>query len=139
MSKQLTNQLFVLIKSLSKAEKRHFTLYAKRVSAAKELKFLALFKVLDFQKTYDEEKLLKKIPHINKSQLSNLKAHLYDQLLVSLRLLNRKEEDLHIRELVDFAKVLYQKGLFLQSLAQLSKARLLAEASNKLTLLLEIL
>ncbi len=139
MSKQLTNQLFILIKSLSKSEKRHFTLYANRASGDKEMKFLALFKALDSQESYNEDRLLKKLPHITKPQLSNLKAHLYDQLLVSLRLLNRKEEDIHIREIVDFAKVLYRKGLFLQSLAQLAKVRLIARSLDKLALLLEIL
>ncbi len=139
MSKQLTNQLFILIKSLSKSEKRHFTLFAKRSSADKEMKFLALFRALDRQETYDEVKLLNKLPHITKTQLSNLKAHLYEQLLVSLRLLNRKEPDIHIREIVDFAKVLYRKGLFLQSLSQLAKVRVMAQHSGKLPLLLEIL
>ena len=139
MSNQLTNQLFTLIKSLTKSEKRHFTLYAKRTSSDKKMKFLDLFKVLDLQDSYDEDKLLKRIPNITKNQLSNLKAHLYDQLLVSLRLLNRKEIDIQIREIIDFSKILYNKGLFLESLSQLAKVRGMAESSCRLALLLEIL
>ena len=139
MSKQLTYQLFSLIKSLTKAEKRHFNLYAKRNSADKEMKFMLLFQELDSQKEYDEKRLLKKLPQITKIQLSNLKSHLYDQLLVSLRLLSRKDEDIHIHEIIDFAKVLYKKGLYMQSLAQLSKARNLAVSLKRDGVLLEIL
>ena len=139
MSNTLTYQLFILIKSLTKSEKRHFTLYVTRISSDKELKFLALFKVLDLQDEYDEDRLLKKLPSITKIQLSNLKAHLYDQLLVSLRLLNRKEDDIQIREIIDFATVLYKRGLFLQSLAQLAKVKNMANQLDKQTLLLEVL
>jgi len=138
MPKQLTHQLFTLIKSLTKAEKRHFSIYTKRNSVDKEMKFLALFQELEGQNEYDENKLLKKLPQINKSQLSNLKAHLYDQILVSLRLLNRKDDDIKIHEIIDFSKVLYKKGLYRQSLDQLTKAKEKAQKLEREIVLLEI-
>jgi hypothetical protein len=139
MPKQLTYQLFSLIKSLSKAEKRHFSIYAKRNSVDKEMKFLALFQELDAQNEYDENRLLKKLPQITKTQLSNLKAHLYDQILVSLRLLSRKDDDIKLHETIDFAKVLYKKGLYHQSLNQLAKAKENAQALKQEIILLEII
>ncbi len=139
MPKQLTHQLFSLIKSLTKAEKRHFSIYSKRNSVDKEMKFLALFQELDMQGEYDENRLLKKIPQITKHQLSNLKAHLYDQLLVSLRLLNRKEGSIKLHEIIDFAMVLYKKGLYHQSLSQLTKAKEKAQTLKQEIILLEII
>ena len=139
MPKQLTYQLFSLIKSLSKAEKRHFSIYAKRNSVDKEMKFFALFQELDAQKEYDENRLLKKLPQITKTQLSNLKAHLYDQILVSLRLLSRKDDDIKLHETIDFAKVLYKKGLYHQSLNQLAKAKENAQTLKQEIVLLEII
>lgn len=139
MSKPLTSQLFQLIKSLTKAEKRHFKLYATRNSNEKELKFLGLFSAMEIQEKYNEPALLEKLDGVNKRQLSNLKGHLYNQILVSLRLLRRKQGDIEIREQIDFASVLYEKGLYLQSLDQLSRARGLATKRHRQTLLLEII
>lgn len=138
MPKQLTHQLFTLIKSLSKAEKRNFSIYAKRNSVDKEMKFLLLFQALDGQHSYDEKKLLKKLTQITKTQLSNLKSHLYDQILVSLRLLNRKDNDIKLHETLGFARLLFKKGLYHQSLSQLAKAKENAKNLHQEIILLEI-
>jgi len=77
--------LFVLVKSLSKSEKRQFKLYVGRLGVNADAKFLALFNLLDKIKQYDEKVILES-GIVKKAQLSNLKAHLYKQILVSLRL-----------------------------------------------------
>lgn len=88
---------------------------------------------------YDEEYLLKRIKGIKKSQLSNLKAHLYKQLLTSLRLLNRnKDEEIFLRENLDYARILYNKGLYRQSLDILEKAKKRALEIQVHTIALEI-
>ena len=79
------DSLFILIKSLSKSEKRQFKLYVGRLVGNSEAKFLQLFEFLDKEKTYNEAAILKS-GIVTKTQLSNLKAHLYRQLLISLRL-----------------------------------------------------
>ena len=43
------------------------------------------FDAIDKLKEYDEKILLKRLPDVQKAQLSNLKAHLYKQILASLR------------------------------------------------------
>lgn len=124
MPKQKTDDLIQLINSLTRAEKRHFRLFVRRNQASDDILFLQLFDVLDKSKDYDEDFILKKLPAIKKRQLSNLKAHLYKQLLVSLRLLNRNHiEDIQIREMIDYARVLYHKGLYRQSLDMLDKVK----------------
>lgn len=123
---------------MSKAEKRHFKLYARRNLSEKDTKFVLLFDVLDKMQEYDEEKLRRKLPQVQGKTLSNLKAHLYEQLLVSLRLLHHKTPSIRIREIISFADLLYTKGLFRQSLALLGKARQLATEHEDEIHLLEI-
>ena len=123
---QQNDALFVLIKSLSKSEKRQFNLYVGRLDGNTDAKFFSLFKFLDKQKSYDEKVILK-TNIVSKQQLSNLKAHLYKQILISLRLNPvHKNIRIQIREQLDFATVLYQKGLYKQSLKLLDKAKNLA-------------
>ena len=126
MSKSSSNHLFTLIQSLSKAEKRHFKLYAKRNFGTADIKFLTLFDLLDRQKKYDSEQIKKKFAGTSDSALSNLRNHLYEQLLIALRLLHHNDESVRIDELISFAKVLYKKGLYMQSLEQLKRAKLMA-------------
>jgi hypothetical protein len=132
MSNRLPDILFQLIHSLEKAEKRHFKLYIKRSSSRDNLKIVQLFDAMDKLKEYDEKLLLKKLPGIEKPQLSNLKTHLYKQLLASLRLLKSAESiDLQLNEQFDYAHILYKKGLFLQSLRILERAKELASSNQK--------
>ena len=135
-----TDALFILVKSLEKGEKRNFKLYAARNSASADLKIVQLFDALDKMKDYDEEELLRKNESIQKQQLSNLKAHLYDQILSSLRIVKQSENiDLQIHEQLDHAKILYNKGLYLQSLRLLDKIKTLTKQNNQVTFLLQVL
>ena len=140
MHKQQTDHLVQLILSLTKAEKRHFRLFATRNQASDDILFLQLFDMIEKQRGYDEALILKKIPQIKKRQLSNLKAHLYKQLLMSLRLLSKNNyRDVEIREKIDYAKVLYVKGLYRQSLEMLDKTKNLALRFKQYILALEII
>ena len=85
MTKEQKDNLFVLVKSLSKSEKRQFKLYVGRLGVNEDSKFLMLFNILEKLKVYDEVAILKN-GIVKKQQLSNLKAHLYKQILISLRL-----------------------------------------------------
>lgn len=123
MSELQKDFLFVLIKSLSTSEKRQFKLYVNRLGINVDAKFLLLFSELDKMKEYNEEIIIdKKIS--SKQQLSNLKAHLYKQILVSLRLNpSLQNSRIQLREQLDFATILYQKGLYKQALKILDKAK----------------
>ncbi|MGB5666803.1 MAG: hypothetical protein WBM53_08140 [Maribacter sp.] len=130
--------LFVLVKSLSKSEKRQFKLYVGRLGVNTDAKFLALFNLLDKIKGYDE-KIILASGIVTKSQLSNLKAHLYKQILVSLRL-NPVNQNIRVqlREQLDFATILYQKGLYKQSLKILDKAKYTAIDNEEKNIAYEI-
>src|SRR6476660_6281744 len=128
MPNRFTDTLFQLIHSLEKSEKRHFKLYIKRSSAKEDLKIVQLFDAVDRLQDYDEKTLLKKLPGTEKRQLYNLKTHLYKEILASLRLLKSAESiDLQLNEQFDYAHILYKKGLFLQSLRLLDKAKEIAK------------
>lgn len=140
MSNRSTDILFQLIRSLEKAEKRHFKLYITRNSSNENLKIVQLFDALDKLKEYDEKTLFKKVKDIQKPQLSNLKAHLYKQILASLRLLKSADSlDLQLNEQFDYAHILYKKGLFLQSLKILEKTKALAKSNQKYSFLPQII
>lgn len=132
--------LFQLIKSLEKAEKRHFKLYIKRSSSREDLKIIQLFDAIDKGKDYEEKIILKKLNGIEKPQLANLKAHLYKELLASLRLLKSTDSiDLQLHEQLDYARILYNKGLYLQSLKILEKAKDLAKSYHQESFLIQVI
>ncbi len=138
MTNSQKDNLFVLIKSLSKSEKRQFKLYAGRLGGNTNSKFIALFNILDKLKEYNEEVILSsKI--VKKTQLSNLKAHLYKQILISLRL-NPSHQNIRIqiREQLDFATILYHKGLYKQSLKILDKSKNIAIENEEKNIAYEI-
>lgn len=140
MANRVSDTLFQLIHSFEKSEKRHFKLYIKRSSAKEDLKIIQLFDALDKMEAYDEKILLKKLPAITKTQLSNLKNHLYKQLLASLRLLKTHESvDLQLSEHLDNARLLYNKGLKIQALRILEKAKEQARANQKFNTLVQVL
>lgn len=140
MSKHFSDPLFQLIHSLEKAEKRNFKLYIKRSSAKEDLKVIRLFDALDKIYEYDEAVLLKKLEGIEKPQLSNLKTHLYKQVLASLRLLKSSENlDLQLHEQLDYSRILYNKGLYLQSLKILDRVKELAIAYHQDSVLMQVI
>lgn len=139
MTKEQKDNLFVLIKSLSKSEKRQFKLYVGRLGVNEDSKFLSLFNILEKLSSYDEAVILKS-GIVKKQQLSNLKAHLYKQILISLRL-NPSHQNvrIQIREQLDFATILYHKGLYKQSLKILDKAKTLAITHEEKIIAYEII
>lgn len=138
MMKEQKDNLFILVKSLSKSEKRQFKLYVGRLGVNEDSKFLMLFNILDKLSVYDESVILKK-GIVKKQQLSNLKAHLYKQILISLRLNpSHKNIRIQIREQLDFATILYHKGLYKQSLKILDKAKTLAITNEEKNIAYEI-
>ncbi len=138
MSKIFSEGIVDLIGALTKAEKRSFRLYAKRNSSQTDLKFLLLFDYILKMGNLDEKYFLEKHPTIKSQQLANLKAHLYKQILRSLRSLTVPDfMEIEIREKIDFALILHNKGFTELALKQLEKANELAQKSGHNVLLLE--
>ena len=101
---------------------------------------MRLFDAMDKLSDYDDKLLLKKLSGVTKPQLANLKTHLYKQILSSLRLLKSNDSiDLQLTELFDNAHILYKKGLFLQSLRLIDRAKELASTHRKNNILPQLL
>lgn len=133
-------QLYALVQSLTKAEKRNFKLYVNRNQSSGDIKFVQLFDAIDRSDSFEDAVVLKKMPGVSRSQLANLKRHLYKQIMISLRLIHiQKNKDIEIREQIDFARILYGKGLFLQSLRLLDRIKQVAIDHHQDLLHLEIL
>src|SRR4051812_6715591 len=140
MPSRSADTLFQLIHSLQKAEKRAFKLYARRNSSNEDLKVIQLFDAIDKLSEYDDAVLLKKLQFTKKEQLANRKMHLYKQILASLRLLESNEHiDIQLHEQLDSARILYNKGLYLQSLKILEKTKESARTTNQDSYLLQAL
>ena len=71
------------------------------------------------------------MPAIRKIQLANLKANLYRQLLSSLRMYHAGHNlDIQLHEQLDFARVLYNRGLYQHSLRMLEKVKATARQAE---------
>ncbi len=140
MPNRSTDALFQLIHSLQKSEKRNFKLYVQRNTSNNDLKVVQLFDAIDKMKEYDDKELLNKTTSIKREQLSNMKAHLYRQILASLRLLESNENmEIQLHEQLDHAWILYNKGLYLQSLKILDKIKETARPNDQISTLTEVI
>jgi len=138
MIKNQKDNLFLLVKSLTKSEKRQFKLYVGRIHGNSDAIFIKLFNILDKSSSYNEKEILES-GIITKQQLANVKAHLYKQILISLKL-NPFHQTVRtqIKEQTDFATILYRKGLYKQSLKILDKAKNMAITHEEKNLVYEI-
>lgn len=138
MSKLIKNSLSDLIYSLSKSEKRQFKLYTGRLPSNENVKYLELYSVIEKYQRISDSEIIKKTS-ISKKQLPNVRLNLYDHLLKSLRLSPHLQTiPIKIREQLDFATILYNKGLYKQSLKILDKAKNLCLELDEKTMAYEI-
>lgn len=129
-----------MVKNLDKSEKRHFKLYAKRINSSKDGLFVKLFEILDKANKLNDSKFQKLLDVKSQNQYANIKRHLYAQIVKSLRLLYiSKEDGIMIREQLDYATILYGKGLYQQCLTLLERSKIQALKANETIMLLQII
>jgi len=105
-----------------------------------DAKFIKLFNIIDKYDNYDEARILETEKSIKPAQISNLKAHLYRQILQSLANYNPDDDiEIKIREQLIYANLLYNKSLIDQCWKVLEKTRQMAENYDKVLLLFEVL
>jgi hypothetical protein len=140
MPKEGSDDIFLLINSLSTAEKRFFKHFAAMGNAKKEITYVRLFDAIENQKSFDEKKLLKKVKNIPSSQLPNQKKYLYNLILESLRWFHsQKNIDAELRGLIGEIEILYDKRLMTQCARLVKKAKKMALQSERHRLLSEVL
>lgn len=138
MAKPRSTDLQVLLASLSKGEKRYVTLELQKLGD--NLKIQSLFEAYTRHQFTDESKILQRYPDIKTEQFSNLKAHLYRKTLQFLRDFHLSQsKDIQLRECIDHAQLLLNRGLYQQCTKALAKAKRLASQNDNLELNLEIL
>ncbi len=135
------DNLFRLIKSLSKSEKRFFKIYSSRHVIGEQNNYVELFDAIDNQMTYNEEALLKKFAGKKFSnRLPVAKSYLYELILRSMNVYHTQNSiDAQLREMLGTIAFLYQKGIYDQALKMVSKAKKLSiefEKNNTTLLIL---
>ncbi len=119
-----STELYDLIHSLSKSEKRYFKLFASKHIIGDQNIYVELFDAIQEQKEYDESS----IKDIFKGEsfikhLPSKKNYLYHIILDSLRVFHSQQSvEAKLRRLIHFAEILYTKRLYQQCHKTLSKA-----------------
>ena len=130
-----------LISSMSKSEKRHFTLYASRHVVGEENLYLTLFCEIERLKEPDKINLARNLSKrgYNDKHLSQRKYYLYRLILKSLNAFHSASYiDAELSELLSQVQILYRKGLSDQYEKLISKAKKIAYENEKYLKLLEI-
>ena len=135
-----SDSLFRLIKSMSKSEKRNFKIFASRHVIGEKNNYVALFDAIDKQLDYDEKLILQKFKG-NKlaKNISSVKVQLNNLILRSLRQFNsghKKKYD--VRQLLDYADIFYEKGMYVEARKMLQKAQKIAKEYDQYVHLDEI-
>lgn len=138
--KKRSDDIFQLIKSLTRNEKRHFRLGRKQEG---EAIYMRLFDVIDDMDDdgYDEDIIHEKFAGAQfLNQLHSTKNHLYHLILKSLR--NFHEEkfvESQLFNLLSEAAILQERGLYKLSEKQLKKALKIATEYDRQLVILEVL
>ncbi len=126
-------ELFVLIKSLTKSEKRYFKLYSAHNNSSTN--YTKLFDAIDEQDVYNEQAIKKKYrdePFIK--QLHVTKNYLRNMILASLRNYHADiSKDAILKDMLRNVEVLYNKELYILCQNELKKAEAIADKYELVT------
>ena len=124
--------LHQLIHSLTKSEKRYFSLFAKRHVIAGENKYIKLFNEIEKQRTYNEIKVKALLNEKTYANLSVEKGYLKELILKSLKHFHEKNfiDSILYDRLIQI-EILYEKGLFEMGYELINKSIKLAEQYEK--------
>jgi len=139
--KTVSNELFRLIKSLTRSEKGFFKKFAARNTPGEKNNYIILFDAIDNLDIYDENLLLKKLSNASfANQLPVYKTYLFNLVLKSLQNYSTYEtQDAKITELIQNAGTLGKKALHKEALKLLKKAKQIAVKHENTKAQMEIL
>jgi|GEM_PF-1297854 len=139
MGRKTSEDLFQLIHSLKRTEKRYFKLFSQRHTIGEQNKYLALFDAIARQKSYDEKALLRG-HDLHPRLLPDQKNELYWLILRSLSVYaSGRTLESRLRFQLGCIDILQSKGLFAQCGKILSQVQKTAKHLEKRTLYLECL
>lgn len=124
-------ELFKLVKSLTKSEKRFFKMSSSLQSGDKN--YLKIFDLIDKQEEYDEEEIKKTFKNeVFIKHLPSEKNHLYKLILKSLRSFYSEQSISSIlKQELKNVEILYNKALYKECEKFVARAKLLAEEYEK--------
>jgi hypothetical protein len=120
MKRAPSEDLFRLIKSLNKGEKRNFKMLAGLIASEKDKKYIGLFEVIDKQEVYNEVKVTRLLKDLYGGQLAVGKHYLHRLILKSL-VHYRTNPAAELGNMLEQAKVLMEKELYDQAKKLLRK------------------
>jgi len=124
MSKVNSEDLFTLIRSLSKNEKRYFKVFASRHVLAGKNKYVSLFDAIVTQEEYNENEILREEKRFGKKQLADLKNYLYRLILKSLAAFHSDNSiSSQLKNIFRQIEILFEKGLYSQCEKLVQRAR----------------
>lgn len=134
-----SHDLFLLINSMSKTEKRYFKKFSE-LHGKEDNQYLLLFDAIAKQKSFDEEGLKKQFKgQAFLRQFPVAKNYLYSKILDSLEFFHR-DSSIHssVRRDIYRAELLQKKGMYDQSMKMLQRARKDANGLDLFHAMLEI-
>jgi len=134
-----TSELFELIKSMDKNEKRYFRLQSLLQKGNKN--YLKLFNAIDKQKIYNEGKIKERYKDEKfVRQYAFTKNYLYNLIIKSLINYRREKSiDSRIHSAISECKILFSKALYSQYFHKISKAKQLCLKYERFGYFLQIL
>ena len=134
----MSKELFELIKSLSKQEKRHFKLFAQRHRIGSEIISIKLFDAIASQKEYNDQTL--KIKFLKTGFSVHFAVTKHNLFYLILKSLNAYNTDVNreLDELIHSINILYNKQLFHTCKKLLLKAKKIAVNLEKWERLIEL-
>ncbi len=136
-----SEDLFLLIKSLSKTEKGYFQKYAQLHSSGKENNYIKLFYAIEKQASYEESKIVaqfKKEAFVK--QLTVTKNYLYKLILKSLRsYYSEISTDSELKILLHESEILIAKQLYNQAAKHLDRIKEKAKQFELYNCILDVL
>lgn len=130
--------LFDLVKSLSRSEKRYFRMNTAIQQGDKQ--YLSLFDALQKQEKYDEAAIIKMLGgNVSANRFNFQKNYLYKAILNTLQQLHSKSDYGTLKGFLQKIRILYDKGLYSQSVKMLKRAKKMAEDFEDYLTMIEVL
>lgn len=142
MAKTPSDKLHKLIRSLTPAEKRYFSLFV-RGKQGEEAKYLQLFEAMSAAEHFDEDNWKQKIyksQKIDGKKYSELKAYLYELVLKSLQNFDEQHSvGQRLNQMLKGVASLFKRGHYDDCRDMLLKARKLARQYERFPELIDII
>jgi hypothetical protein len=134
-----SHELFRLVKSLTKSEKRFFKLMSSLQNGKKN--YIKLFDAIEKQQEYDEEAIKRQFSgQTFIKHLPSEKNHLYKLVLKSLRLFySENSVSAILAENIQSIEILYNKALYSECGKLVRKAKKIAESHERFYYLFELI